>query len=316
MLDLLVDTDTGSDDAVALLLAALDDSVRLAGVTTVAGNVPLPLATRNALLTLERAGAGRVPVYAGCDRPLVRPLQTAQTVHGQDGMGDLSLPEPSGTPQCEHAVDVLLNRPRERPGELTLVTLGPLTNLAAALVRDRTLLTAFRQVYCMIGAPDAVGNMGATAEFNAWADPEAAQIVAAAAEPDLVTWVGWDVSRRYAVMRPSDQESLLGLDTPLAEFAHRINRKVAEWASTVTGLEGYDLPDPVAMAVALRPGLATAVERAHVRVALEGELRGQTVVDRLLGAPPANLTLVRGVSEAGFKELLFGALGETCGEGA
>ncbi|AYY13151.1 nucleoside hydrolase [Actinobacteria bacterium YIM 96077] len=308
MLELLVDTDTGSDDAVALLLAALNEDTELTAVTTVAGNVPVPLATRNALLTLELAGRGQVPVYQGCERPIVRPLHTATAVHGDDGMGDLGLPEPAGSARPGHAIDVLLDRARSRPGELTLVTLGPLTNLAAAVLRDRALLTRFRHVYCMIGAPDAVGNMSATAEFNAWADPEAAHVVAEAAAPELVTWIGWDVSRRDAVMTPDDQHALRELDTPLAKFTQRINRKVAEWAATVTGLDGYDLPDPVAMAGVLRPDLVIETEPAHVRVALGDEARGQTAPDRRLDAPAANVTLIRRVDGKGFKELLFDTL--------
>lgn len=294
----------------ALLLAALDERAELAAVTTVAGNVPLPTATRNALLTLELAGRGDVPVYQGCDRPILRPAVTAQVVHGEDGMGDTGLPDPAGAARTGHAVDVLRAYASERPGELTMVTLGPLTNLAAALLRDRLLLRRFRHVYCMIGAPDAIGNVSATAEFNAWADPEAAQIVADAAEPELVTWIGWDVSRQVAVMSPADQDRLRALGTPLAEFTQRINRGVAEWAAKVTGLAGYDLPDPVAMAVALRPELVLEAERASVHIGLGGEVRGQSLVDRRLVAPAANLTLVRRVDERGFKDLLFSALGE------
>jgi purine nucleosidase len=311
VLKLLVDTDTASDDAVALLLAVLDDRAELAAVTTVAGNVPLPLATRNALLTLERAGAHDVPVHSGCDRPIVRPLSTAQEVHGTDGMGDLGLPDPLGHARPEHAVDVLLDTARARPGELTLVTLGPLTNIAAALLRDRGLLHRFAHVYCMIGAPDAVGNISATAEFNAWVDPEAAEVVAAAAEPDLVTWIGWDVSRRDAVITPAEHQRLLALDSPLGEFAARINRTVGDWAVRVTGLAGYDLPDPVAMAVALRPDLALDTETAYVRTALGDELRGQTIVDRRHTGTPPNVTLVRRVHEDRFKQLLFDLLART-----
>ncbi|SPL91749.1 Inosine-uridine preferring nucleoside hydrolase [[Actinomadura] parvosata subsp. kistnae] len=198
---LLIDTDTGSDDAVALLLAVKDGDVR--AVTTVAGNVPLETATRNALITLDLAGHAAVPVHPGCDRPLTRPPSTAQHVHGLDGMGDTGLPDPARGPADGHAVDVLLSLPRRHPGELTLVTLGPLTNLAAALLRDRELLTRFRHVYCMAGAADLHGNVTPTAEFNVWADPEAARVVLRAATPGQVTWIGWDVSRRYAVMTPT-----------------------------------------------------------------------------------------------------------------
>ncbi|MEV0829032.1 nucleoside hydrolase [Nonomuraea rubra] len=277
-------------------------------VTTVAGNVPLATATRNALITLEMAGQAGVPVYPGCDRPLTRPPSTAQHVHGLDGMGDVGLPEPARGPAEGHAVDVLLSLPRRHPGELTLVTLGPLTNLAAALLRDRELLTRFRHVYCMAGAADMRGNVSPTAEFNVWADPEAARVVLRAATPDRVTWIGWDVSRKYAVMTPDDQRHLEGLGTPLAAFAHRVNRAVADWARDVTGLAGYDLPDPVAMAVALRPELVLGSEQAHVDVAVGDETRGQLVIDRRRAAPPPNLTLVRRVDEHGFKQLLFDAL--------
>ncbi|MBF8194553.1 nucleoside hydrolase [Nonomuraea sp. K274] len=304
-LPLLIDTDTGSDDAVALLLAAGSGAGDVRAVTTVAGNVPLATATRNALITLQLAGHADVPVHPGCERPLTRPPSTAQHVHGLDGMGDAGLPGPARGPADGHAVDVLLSLPSHHPGELTLVTLGPLTNVAAALLRDRELLTRFRHVYCMAGAADMYGNISPTAEFNVWADPEAARVVLQAATAGQVTWIGWDVSRRDAVMTPDDQRRLEELGTPLAVFAHRINRAVADWARDVTGLAGYDLPDPVAMAVALRPELVLESERAHVDVALGDETRGQLIIDHRRTAPPPNLTLVHRVDEQGFKRLLL-----------
>ncbi|MET7331706.1 nucleoside hydrolase [Nonomuraea sp. NPDC005650] len=308
MLPLVVDTDTGSDDAVALLLAAASGLGDVRVVTTVAGNVPLPVATRNALISLQTAGRQDIPVHEGCACPMTRALSTAQHVHGQDGMGDLGLPDPLRAAEPEHAVDVLLDAPRDLPGELTLVTLGPLTNVAAALLRDRDLLSRYRHVYCMAGAADMRGNVSATAEFNVWADPEAARVVLQAATPDKVTWIGWDVSRQDAVMTPADQLRLERLGTPMAAFAHRVNRTVADWARDVTGLPGYDLPDPVAMAVALRPELAVERERAYVDVALGDETRGQLIIDRRRTAPAPNLTLVRRVDETAFKQLLF----DTC----
>ncbi|MEV1169175.1 nucleoside hydrolase [Nonomuraea sp. NPDC049784] len=308
MLPLIVDTDTGSDDAVALLLAAASGLGDVRAVTTVAGNVPLATGTRNALISLQMAGRADIPVHPGCECPMSRTLSTAQQVHGDDGMGDIGLPEPERAAQPEHAVDVLLDYPRRHPGELTLVTLGPLTNLAVALLRDRDLIGRYRHVYCMAGAADMHGNISATAEFNVWADPEAARVVLESATPDQVTWIGWDVSRKDAVMTPADQLWLEQLGTPMATFAHRVNRTVAEWARDVTGLSGYDLPDPVAMAVALRPELVLEQEQAHVDVALGDETRGQLIIDRRRSAPAPNLTLVRRVNERGFKQLLF----DTC----
>ncbi|WP_406192190.1 nucleoside hydrolase [Kitasatospora sp. NBC_01560] len=307
-LPLIIDTDTGSDDAVALLLAAASGLGDIRAVTTVAGNVPVATATRNALISLEVAGATHVPVHPGCERPMTRDLSSAQHVHGEDGMGDTGLPDPARGAEPRHAVDALIQWPLRHPGELTLVTLAPLTNIAAALLRDRDLFTRYRHVYCMAGAADTRGNISATAEFNVWADPEAARIVLQAATPDKVTWIGWDVSRQDAVMTPADQQHLEQLGTPMAHFAHTINRTVSDWVRDVTGLAGYDLPDPIAMAVALDPGLITEQERAHVDIAVGDEARGQMLIDRRVNAPAPNVTLVRRASEAGFKKLLF----DTC----
>jgi purine nucleosidase len=160
---------------------------------------------------------------------------------------------------------------------------------------------------------DAVGNISSTAEFNVWADPEATAVVLAAATPASVTFVGWDASRRDAVLDAETQEQLRQLGTPLAWFADRINRAVEHWARTVTGLPGYDLPDPLAMAVALRPDLVTDAETASVRVVLGDEARGQLLVDRRHLAAAPNVTLVRRVNADGFRALLFEACATTPG---
>ncbi|MCX4869901.1 nucleoside hydrolase [Streptomyces sp. NBC_00257] len=304
-LPLIVDTDTASDDAVALLIAAASGLGDIRAVTTVAGNVPVEIGTRNALISLETAGRTDIPVHPGCARPMTRTLSTAQHVHGEDGMGDIGLPDPATTCHHTHAVETLLSSPHRHPGELTLVTLAPLTNIAAALLRDPDLFTRYRHVYCMAGAADLRGNVSPTAEFNVWADPEAARIVTQAATPEKVTWIGWDVSRKDAVMTPTDQQRLEQLGTPMATFAHRINRTVADWARDVTGLAGYDLPDPIAMAVALKPDLITEQEQAHVDISVTDDTRGQMIIDRRLSAPAPNITLVRRVDETGFKKLLF-----------
>ncbi|MEE9416770.1 MAG: nucleoside hydrolase, partial [Acidimicrobiales bacterium] len=148
----IIDTDTASDDAVALLLAVKEPSVEVTAVTLVAGNVPMPLVIRNAVVTLDIAGAAKVPVFVGHDKPLSRDLETAQNVHGEDGMGGASLPDPSRTPNPGHAVDQLIRLANDAPGTHTLVTLGPLTNIADALGRDPELLAKFAHTYMMLGS--------------------------------------------------------------------------------------------------------------------------------------------------------------------
>lgn len=313
-LRLVIDTDTGSDDAVALLLAAAEPGVRIEAVTVVAGNVPRDQGVRNALYTLQLAGRPDVPVHPGCDAPLAGTPHTARHVHGADGMGDLGLPPPATRARDEHAVDVLLDRSAAAPGELTLVTLGPVTNLARALDRDPGVLSRFRRVYLMAGAADGIGNVAPAAEYNVWADPEAMHAVLAA-RPGNLTFVGWDVSRRHAVLDAADQARLLAIGTPYAAFIHGINRCVGDWARTTTGLAGYDLPDPLAMAVALRPSLATDVGDAHLAVSLHEPTRGMVLVDRRFRPRVPNARVVRAVDGARFRQLLFdlAARGTTAG---
>lgn len=303
-LHLVIDTDTASDDAVALLMAASAPDVAVDAVTVVAGNVDLGLALKNALYTMHFAGAGDVPVYAGLDRPLLRPLSTATQVHGDDGMGDSGVVKDVGHVASGHAVDVLCRLAAEAPGERTLVTLGPLTNVAAAVTRDRELLTKYAHVYLMAGSPDAVGNISATAEYNVWVDPEAASIVLQA--PGELTLIGWNISRLQAVMGVSEQERLAAIRSERAWFVQTINRRVDRFCREVTGLAGYDLPDPVAMAVALQPALVQRSEKLPVAVALSEEVRGQLVVDhRLPQRSEANAEVVWEVDEQAWKELLF-----------
>jgi purine nucleosidase len=305
-LRLVIDTDTASDDAVALMLALAEPGVTVEAITVVAGNVPLPQAVTNALVTCDVMGRPDVPVHVGRPGPILRPLDTAQDVHGANGMGGVELPEPSRAPDAEHAVAALVRLADEAPGERTLVTLGPLSNVATALLLDPEFLSKWAHVWCMYGVADATGNSSPTAEYNVWADPEAARVVLGHAEPGQVTFVGWDVSRKYAVMRRQDQDALTALGTTRARFVNDINAAVNAFCLGITGLEGYDLPDPIAMAAALRPQLILASEDASVDVISNGPGRGTLMIDRRPGARPApNVRLVTEVDEIGFKHMLL-----------
>jgi purine nucleosidase len=274
----LIDTDTASDDAVALVMALRAPDVRVEAITVVAGNVPLEQGLQNALYTVELCGS-RTPVYAGRSAPLKRPLATAQFVHGGDGMGDVGLPLHGRRPEPGDAAEIIVDAVRRRPGDLTLVALGPLTNLAAALELDPSLARDVGRCVVMGGASDNVGNVTPVSEYNFWVDPEAAAAVLEAGLP--LTMVGWDISRKYAVFDAATAARLREVGTPLARFCVDIQRGVERFAREEMKLDGFDLPDPIAMAVALDPAVATTTARLYVTVeASNGLCRGQAVVDR------------------------------------
>jgi purine nucleosidase len=300
---LVIDTDTASDDAIALVLAVREPSVDVRAVTVVAGNVPLELAVRNAIVTLELCGGGDIPLHAGRAEPLSRPLDTAQFVHGADGMGGAVLPEPVRSASSDDAVTVLLQIAADDPGRHDLVTLGPLTNIAAALETDPEFLTRFGHTYLMAGSPDGVGNVDALGEYNVWADPEAATSVFAAQGEK--TMIGWNISRTFAVLDHDEQAQLAAVG-PLGRFAIDINGDVDQYAID-TGLAGFDLPDPVAMAVALDPSIVTEATDEWLVVGLDGPTRGCTIPDRRFGRPDPNIRVVWAVDEAAFKSRLFAA---------
>jgi purine nucleosidase len=300
---IVIDTDTASDDAVALLLAVREPTVDVRAVTVVAGNVPLDLAVRNAIVTLDLCGGSHIEVHAGRDRPLARALDTAQFVHGADGMGGAALPAPTRAATSTAAVETLRSIGRDEEGCHDLVTLGPLTNVAAALADDPDLLTRFGHVYLMAGSPDGVGNVDALGEYNVWADPEAATAVFAA--PGRKTMIGWNISRQYAVVHPDEQARLAELG-PLGRFVVDINGDVEQYCLD-TGLDGFDLPDPVAMAVALDDSIVLDASDEWLVVGLDGPTRGCTIPDRRFGRPEPNVRVLWSVDEAAFKQRLFAA---------
>lgn len=304
---LVIDTDTASDDAVALMLAAADPHTEIRAVTVVAGNVPLERGVRNAKITLELMGRADVPLWAGCAKPLTRELGTAQHVHGEDGMGGVPLPDPTMPTQPGHAVTALLELAQAEPGRHTLVTLGPLTNVAAAITIDPDFLTRFAGTVMMIGTADGWGNVTPIGEYNAWADPEAAAIVFGAVGEK--TMVGWDVSRKDAVVDP-EEDARLRAHGRRGRFASEINADVNAFAIEETGLAGYDLPDPITMAVALDEGLIRESHDWHMLVSTDEGTRGHTYGDHRTPPRPANVRVVTEVDRAGFLRRLHDAMRE------
>lgn len=274
----LIDTDTASDDAVAILMALRWPDVEVAAITIVAGNMPLERGARNALYTVELCGAD-VPVYLGAAKPLRRDNYHAEWFHGEDGMGNMHYPPPARHPAPTPAVDAILDTVRRHPG-LTLVTLGPLTNIALAVQRDPGFVRNVGRLVVMGGAACTVGNVTPAAEYNIWVDPEAASVVFRAGLP--LEMVGWELSRGAANLLDADLETIRGFDNNLARFVLDSNRVVIHSTREQSGDPGLGLPDPVAMAVALDPAVCRSKSRHHVEVETASELtRGMTVVDQL-----------------------------------
>jgi len=304
----LIDTDPGTDDAVALIMALTHPHITIEAITVVAGNVGLDKTVQNALYLVERCGkSDSVPVYAGADKPLAAINQHAAAyVHGHDGMGDIGLPLTGRTPAPGHAADAIIQAVRNYPSEITLVTLGPLTNLAIALQQDPGIVAHIPRVVVMGGAPDGVGNTTSTAEYNIYADPEAADIVFRSGLP--IELVGWDVSTKYGLLTFDDCESIRAIGTPLAQLAIDIQKPVIAYWLRDYGYPAACMPDPIAMAVALSPTLAKS-EPMQVEVELEGALtRGMTVVERRLHKATPNMRVVTHVDRAWFIQLLRAAV--------
>lgn len=274
----LIDTDTASDDAVALIMAMRSPNIRVLAITIVAGNVSVQQAARNALYTAELCGSS-VPVFVGAEKPLQRQHQSADWFHGRDGLGDHGYPAPRRAPEKLNAAEAIVSTIEANAG-LVLVTLGPLTNIALALQRKPAIAAKVSRCVIMGGAPCCEGNVTPAAEYNIWCDPEAARIVLRSGLP--VELVGWHLCRGEAALNLNDIERVLGLDNPIARFAIECNSRAQEAYFEQTGEHGISLPDPVCMSIALDPSVVTHQAEHYVDVETSSELtRGMTVVDRL-----------------------------------
>jgi len=301
---LLIDTDTASDDAVAILMALRSPDVQVDAITMVSGNVPVEMGARNAGYTVELCGK-QTPIHIGCGRPLVREAQYAYFFHGPDGMGGMNYPTPKRPPEQEHAVDALIRLVRASTGEYTLVTLGPLTNVAMALRRAPDLAGKIKQVYIMGGAACTVGNITPAAEYNIWVDPEAAHIVFHSGLPILM--IGWEHCRGASALDNSDMDLVRAIGTKFAHFTLDCNKAALKASTEWTHEPGLTLPDPVAMAIALDPSICTRRSRHHVEIEIASEVtRGMTVVDEIgVTNKPANADICWAMDALRWKEMLY-----------
>jgi purine nucleosidase len=302
---LLIDTDPGVDDALALLMAFDDPRHEVVGLTIAAGNVGLAHTVANALKLCEVVGSD-TPVFPGCAAPLLHPARDAAYVHGRDGFGDTGYAPASRDPEAEHAALAILRLSHAHAGRLLLVALGPLTNLALALKLDPTLPQRVARLVVMGGAVTAHGNITAAAEFNIAFDPEAAHIVFTAF-PRLEV-ADWEAVLAHGFLH-ADFEGWLAADTSRARFYEAISRQTRTWSADRRG-DRWHAADALAMALALRPEGALEVLERPVAIELEGRhTRGATVVDWLRHEHgPDNAALLVRYDQALFEGMIRAAL--------
>lgn len=274
-----IDTDTASDDAVALLMALETPDVEVLGVSIVSGNMPVEQGSINARYTIELCKKD-TPVYVGHDRPMVKKREHADWFHGPDGMGNMNYPDPEANENKSDYKEVLNNLINKYPNEITLVTLGPLTNVGQFALEYPESYQKIKDIYIMGGASTTVGNVTPAAEYNIWCDPEAADIVFQSGHPNI-TMIGWELCRGGANLTETEMDFVYSFKTAKGDFAIDCNKHALDSSQNWLGDPGLGLPDPVAMAVALNEKVVIKASRHHVKIVLDGPARGMTIVDEL-----------------------------------
>ncbi len=301
----ILDCDPGHDDALAILLAARSPELELRAITIVAGNQTLDKTLNNALRICDFAGITNVPIAAGMSRPLVREQIIADDIHGTTGLDGPMLPAPTLKPVDEHAVDLIIREVMTAPGEITLIPVGPLTNVASALNREPRIAQHLKRIVLM-GGSFTEGNTTPVAEFNIVADPEAAHVVFSSGVP--LTMVGLDVTHT-SIPTHEERERIRQLNTPLAAFVDELLDFFTDAYKRVFGFPGAPVHDPCAVAQVIAPGL---VRTRHVNVVVETHgayTYGMTVCDMLgvTGRPP-NVEVGVELDRARFWDILIEGL--------
>jgi purine nucleosidase len=305
---LIIDTDTAQDDCVALLVGLLDPAADLRAITMVAGNVGFERQVLNAHMTLSVAGRlGEVPVYLGCRRPLVREWVSAEYAHG-DGAGGLSMDFDGLEPQPEHGVDALIAHAAAAPGEITVVCIGPLTNIAMAAIKNPEFVRNVKALVIMGGSNNARGNITAAAEYNFYVDPEAAKTVfeAGFASVTVVPWA--PLVLRDAVLSKRTLAEIEAIGTPLSRFFSRITETTIAFNEGV-GIHGSTHPDSLTAAILVRPDLVTATAEYAVAIETGSELtRGYSAMSWGVHGLTPNATVVEAVDAESFADYLVALL--------
>ncbi len=305
---ILFDTDPGIDDSLAILLALASPELQVEGVSAVHGNCSVEQATTNALAVLELAHASQIPVARGFELPLVQPSLLAPETHGGTGIGYAKLPAPKAGPVAQHSVEFLIDKILSAPGEMTLVCIGPLTNVAVAIRKEPRILKAVKDVIIMGGAIRHQGNTTPLAEFNVYVDPHAAHMVYHSGWP--ITLVPLDVTYQCALTE-ADVEGLQRIQSPIPRFVADSTRFYMEYHDAHQQIEDCIINDPLALALAFAPELCD-YEEHYVDVDLSGGVSmGKTFADFYrLTRQPANMKIALNVRAREFIELFLERIGK------
>ena len=305
---ILFDTDPGIDDSLAILLGLASPELKVEGVSAVHGNCSVGQATTNALAVLELAGANDIPVARGFELPLVQPSLLAPETHGNTGLGYALLPPPKTKPVAQHSVDFLIEKILSAPGELTLVCIGPLTNVAVAIRKEPRILQGVKEVVIMGGAIRHQGNTTPLAEFNVYVDPHAAYMVYHSGMP--ITLVPLDVTYQ-CIFTHADVQRLLQIKSPIPKFVADSTRFYMEFHDEFQQIDGCVINDPLALALTFAPELCD-YEEHYVDVDISGGVSmGKTFADFYrLTKQPVNMKVALGVRARDFIELFIERVGK------
>ena len=274
----LIDTDCASDDAVAIIMALKSKEIKIEAITTVCGNVSLNMATRNALMSIEVAKGQTPPLYVGCEKPLVKDLVMSSHIHGKDGMSDLNLINTTITPEKEHAIDAIIEIVSKHPNEIEIIALGPVTNIAKAIMKNPAVMKKVKHIYSMGTAGFGKGNITPVAEFNVYVDAEAYDIMLKA--EIATTIIGFDMCLHEAALNKAEVDILLSSGNEAAIFAVNCNKCVLEHSFKHSGDYLIALPDAIAMGVALWDDLMTVSLQCFCNTCTTDPVAyGQVVVD-------------------------------------
>lgn len=304
----LVDTDTGADDVWAIVesLRAVN-LVKVEAITVVCGNLPLDLCVKNAMIAAEQARTYIPPVYRGMGRPLMKEASFyAKHVHGEDGLGNMNLPMPSYPIQEKHAIDAIIELAEKYAGKLEIVTCGPLTNIAMAVLKEPRLTQWVKKVWILGGSASGAGNITKVAEYNVYVDPEAASIVLGSGLNML--WMPWDAFREGGEITPEEAEDMKNSSSKTAQFCIRCAKQLREYHRQTYGKNSFGIIDSAVMTAALYPEIIEEETAALCNIDVsQGEDRGAFLMDR--ENPAKNCTVCTQLNMKLYKQYLFGLLG-------